>query len=300
MKMSRKVSGILSILLMLNLMTGCSKEKNEKISNPVISSTECTAAQTAITNKSDYVTFSSECATDKADNSILIYGKQYDCNTDTIIINGTTPGDGILSEEEYASLQEMKNLKTLKVDIGNEKDYHYISCISTLTTVSIPYSVVTGEGLEALSKMPYLETLVIKIDNNSNLECLSKFSTLKSLKIYYDDAEALTVDYKKAISGLQQLDELYLNCFQIDDLNFLEQLENLKILDLSENYIKDISVLEKISELKELNLSYNDIEDISSLFKLQSLNTLYISGNDISPEQIDKLKEALPLCDIIY
>ena len=234
------------------------------------------------------------------ENSILLCGKQYDYNTDTIIINGTAPGDGILSEEEYALLREMTNLKTLKVDIGNEKDYHYISCISTLTTVSIPYSVVTTQGLEELSEMPYLETLIIKIDNNSNLECLSEFSSLKSLKIYYDGADALTVDCKKAISELQQLEELYLNCFQIDNLDFLEQLKNLKILDLSENCIKDISVLEELSELKELNLSYNDIGDISGLFKLQSLNTLLISGNDISLEQIDKLKESLPLCDIIY
>ena len=298
MKKRRKlIIYILALTFALSNITSCSIGETQKTENAfgtVIPLTEYNTVESSTINESEFETIN------KDDALILIHGKQYDCNSDTIIINGTAPGDGILSEEEYELLQEMPNLKTLKVDIGNEKDYHNISCISTLTTLSIPYSVVTTEGLEELSKMPYLETLIIKIDNNSNLECLSKFSSLKSLKIYYDGAEALTVDYKKTISELQQLEELYLNCFQIDNLDFLEHLKNLKMLDLSENRIKDISVLEDLSDLRELNLSYNNIEDFSALSKLQNLNTLLISGNNISSERFDKIKETLPSCEIIY
>ncbi len=64
-----------------------------------------------------------------------------------------------------------------------------------------------------------------------------------------------------ALSGLENLRELYLYKNQIRNISALSALKNLQVLELDKNKIQDIAVLLSLRSLKELSISENEIED---------------------------------------
>ncbi len=61
-------------------------------------------------------------------------------------------------------------------------------------------------------------------------------------------------------------------------LEGIEQLENLRTLDLSDNLISDVSSLAGIHSLEKLNLANNPVADASPLDGLRNLKTLILLG----------------------
>jgi Leucine-rich repeat (LRR) protein len=68
-------------------------------------------------------------------------------------------------------------------------------------------------------------------------------------------------------------------------------LNDLEVLDLSDNQVGIIDELSFLKNLKSVLLSNNYIEDISPLFELTNLEYVELSGNRIDIEQINKLAE---------
>jgi len=73
----------------------------------------------------------------------------------------------------------------------------------------------------------------------------------------------------------------------------------LEYLDLSGYFISDISPLGNLTNLTWLSLYGNDINDISPLSGLTNLAVLYLESDGITNEDIMKLHEWLPECEII-
>lgn len=72
----------------------------------------------------------------------------------------------------------------------------------------------------------------------------------------------------------------------VNDLSFLNDLPNLKILILVDNQFQDITPVASLTELEYLELFYNDIRDVSALPALVNLKDLNLGFNriaDISP-----------------
>lgn len=95
-------------------------------------------------------------------------------------------------------------------------------------------------------------------------------------KIYKCDYEPI---YK---SDVESITDLYLANRNIKDLSGLENLTNLKSIDLSKNEITNISSLSNLTNLENLFLSYNQINDIAPLKSLPNLKILYMDKNQIS------------------
>ena len=77
------------------------------------------------------------------------------------------------------------------------------------------------------------------------------------------------------------LQELYLNDNNIENITPLAKLINLNILDLSSNKIENITPLAKLEQLRLLDLSSNKIENITSLTNLKQLTGLSLIDNNI-------------------
>ena len=118
--------------------------------------------------------------------------------------------------------------------------------------------------------------------------------------------EALNAqDREILVSETDQLTELSYNNLvdgyyvtdaeRIQDLTGLEAFKKLEKVSLLDNEIEDISPLQDLVNLKHLNLGANSIKDISALKGLKKLEYLYIWNNnitDISPLQdLTELKE---------
>lgn len=106
------------------------------------------------------------------------------------------------------------------------------------------------------------------------------------------------------LSGLTELDELYLMGTQSGDLSPLSGLTKMQTLvvpglgvtDLSplegmtalgrlwawDNQIVDLSPLEDLTDLYDIEIANNLITDISSLANLANLNSLYLDGNAVA------------------
>ncbi|WP_299459630.1 leucine-rich repeat domain-containing protein [uncultured Microscilla sp.] len=114
---------------------------------------------------------------------------------------------------------------------------------------------------------------LIKIDSH-DIQVLRIFKSLGLLQI--NDIQI----------GVDQLDNfLYKNTLElssknITQINDLQFLTNLESLDLSNNQITDLTPLRNLKKLKRLNLSNNQIEDLSILDELPNLVEVDVQGND--------------------
>lgn len=109
--------------------------------------------------------------------------------------------------------------------------------------------------------------------------------------IYQSDVDYITELYMwnrqiKDLSGIENLTnlkQLNLRESEINDISALKNLVNLQSIDLGHNEISDISALKNLTNLKKLNLGNNKVRDISALSKLtnlQELNLGYVPYHD--------------------
>ena len=99
------------------------------------------------------------------------------------------------------------------------------------------------------------------------------------------------------ISGLTQLDQLFLKGDGIDDISDLKNLTNLTSLWLNENQIQDISVVRGMKKLSQLSLCGNKLTDVQAAMDLPRLRSLDVSRNAIEtlPEDMSGLKSLISL-----
>ena len=75
-------------------------------------------------------------------------------------------------------------------------------------------------------------------------------------------------------------------------------MTELTHLYLSNNHVSDISALSGLTKLTDLSLGGNKIITISSLNGLTELTDLELWSNQINSDDIEKLKQLLPDCNI--
>ena len=119
----------------------------------------------------------------------------------------------------------------------------------------------------------------------SDIDIIYKIESLLNIKL----VESTTSDYlgkSYTIDSNGMVTGLCLNNCEIRTLKYkipmLKDLQNLQILNLSDNLLIDISPLKELSNLKNLNLANNQLTQIGSLENLQNLIELQLSGNQLS------------------
>jgi Leucine-rich repeat (LRR) protein len=99
------------------------------------------------------------------------------------------------------------------------------------------------------------------------------------------------------IEEFTQLEELYLSVTKIENLSPIENLINLKVLDLSYNDLfsyQDFKIFKKLTKLESLNIfdcSFKSFEGIIALSALKKINADFNYISEISPlESLEKLR----------
>jgi hypothetical protein len=142
--------------------------------------------------------------------------------------------------------------------------------------------------LESLKKLEYLRINYSLIDNfDSLMSWIAGLENLQELNLNrVMNFSNIYISDIRQLSGLTNLQRLYLTMMKIENLSPLAELTNLVYLDLHGNEIVDISPLAGLTNLQYLFLYYNEFSDISPLARLTNLvhldlfRTFYI--NDIS------------------
>lgn len=94
------------------------------------------------------------------------------------------------------------------------------------------------------------------------------------------DNQITSID--KDLSCMPYLQELDLSYNQLNKIQKLDKLNNLRFLKLQKNNIKSTLWLELLSNLWYLNLAYNQISKVSWLSELSNLQELELQHNQIS------------------
>jgi len=104
------------------------------------------------------------------------------------------------------------------------------------------------------------------------------------------------------IEELEKIEELYLVMNELEDLpNSIENLKNLKILDLSENRGINPQNAFRLTQLEKLHLNNCSIEMLDlDISNMKNLKVLGLSANNFSNEQQAQIRKTLPNCEIYF
>ena len=129
-----------------------------------------------------------------------------------------------------------------------------------------------------LKYMPYLKSLTITGGPSNQLSILSSLTSLENLSI---TNLSINTDELETIGSLTKLNNLTLNNCGLSTISPLNELTDLRVLNLGNNTIRNIAPLASMPRLTELHLQHNALTDLSSLSGLISLSTLDVSFNNI-------------------
>jgi hypothetical protein len=128
------------------------------------------------------------------------------------------------------------------------------------------------------------------------LSDIAPLSNIKSIKKLY--ATNSPIRDLSPLGLLENLEDLDISNTPVEELNPLSDLQNLKVLNCSGTQVSNLSPLENLS-LESLDCSNTNVKRLSPLFGLP-LKTLKCYNTRVSSKEVDKFKNRVPDCNVIY
>lgn len=147
-------------------------------------------------------------------------------------------------------------------------------------------------------------TLHSKYDQPHNTEQLSVLRMCRHLKAL--DIGHNAVDNVDFLYQLPDIRILIIALNRIEDITPVGSLKDLEYLEMFTNRIHDLTPLLQCKKLKDLNIGFNRIEDLEPLYHMPQLERLwmysyrFINQDSTTPEIRQRLKEALPKCEFEF
>ena len=202
----------------------------------------------------------------------------------------------------YTTREEIDNLEEIMIDLNDSRsEYIDLSGIEQFNGLRrLILSNISNLDLTPIANIQNLEELSIKETSiESDLSIINEFDKLKALCLSYiyikndhQEQHFLTEEEIGFIKNLSLLEKLDLGNNNINNIDFLEGLKNLKELYLNENTkydenlnvdIIDIEGISQLNTLEVLALDFNEIDNISEIYELNNLRELYL-GNIADPK----------------
>jgi hypothetical protein len=176
---------------------------------------------------------------------------------------------------DLSFVQQLTNVRNLAIDcISDASNIEVLGALHNLETLSV--------GIYSLESFDFLYLLPISLtklflgntkSKKSDLVGLKRFSNLVDL---YIDGQQKNIE---AIGELQALQKLVLRSVTPKDISFIRKLEKLWSLDIKLGGIKNLNFLEDLSNIKYLELwQIQGLSDISVISSLTGLQYLYLQS----------------------
>jgi len=244
---------------------------------------------------SDSISIADEDASVEYDNAVDEEVEDNDFNDETKDVDEDSPDEDSDSVAQYASCYDEipdepyeglfadPNLeKQIKSKLGiGENEQLKESDLEQITDLYVR-QIKDFRGLE---KLINLEKFGFSVGGNIyDFTPLSGLKKIKKFTIFYNDLNDF--DNMNCLDGsfskLTSIEELEINGTELKDVSPIEQLTNLKILDISENQIEFLPEnMENLQKLEELYLYGNKIDDILPLETLTNLSNLALNYNNV-------------------
>ncbi|WP_000827920.1 leucine-rich repeat domain-containing protein, partial [Bacillus wiedmannii] len=187
------------------------------------------------------------------------------------IVDGKNQGITDISGLEY-----MTNIEELVLDNVELKNVDFISNLRNLKAVKLTSNQI--ENLEPISKLDKLERVDISDNNVKDIRPLFTLHAVKNLNVSNNKLNDASL---QEIQQLKNLDVLKLNHNEISNVEAISEISMLNELELIGNKVVDITPLSKLKNLQWLDLSDNKIQDISIFASMLDLISLKLPGNEI-------------------
>ena len=244
---------------------------------------------------SDSISIADEDASVEYDNAVDEEVEDNDFNDETKDVDEDFPDEDSDSVAQYASCYDeipdepyeglfadpnLEQQIKSKLGIGDDEELKE----SDLEQITDLY-VRQIKDFRGLEKLVNLEKFGFSVGGNIyDFTPLSGLKKIKKFTIFYNDLNDF--DNMNCLDGsfskLTSIEELEINGTELKDVSPIEQLTNLKILDISENQIEFLPEnMENLQKLEELYLYGNKIDDILPLETLTNLSNLALNYNNV-------------------
>ncbi|MGY8768993.1 MAG: leucine-rich repeat domain-containing protein [Pirellulales bacterium] len=194
---------------------------------------------------------------------------------------------------DLAPLIHLTQIDLLDLQEAPVKDLSVLSSLSKLKSFRIKNSQVND--FSPIFDLTQLEILGLEDPNITDLTPLTKLINMRSLTLHTPNANEFS-----PLGNLISLEELDFDDPSITDLAPLAKLVNLRHLTLETPKANDLTPLGKLINLQFLTLKTPKAKDLSPLLQLSNLEYLNIQDVEFTIAELDKLKKALPNCEIVY
>lgn len=130
------------------------------------------------------------------------------------------------------------------------------------------------QGLEYATNLQELELL---LGNGIHLEVICSLENLETVFLQCTELENL-----EFARNLTNVKDLTIQFTRVSDIEPITHLTQLEYLDLSSNQIEDVTGIENLIHLKRLDLSWNKMKTVPKLDTLTELETIRLSDNHIT------------------
>ncbi len=200
-----------------------------------------------------------------------------------------------VSDNEIANLSPLRQVGTLRnVDVGGNPLEEGLDALTELD--ELKWVDLTGTGIpedefdELKDELPEDAEILPEApdDLDDREDPVQEMEGLDTDRIEDDDLEAAILNTGE--DHVDDVEELEATDQDIRDLGGIEQLENLKELDLAGNRVSDVTPLAQM-DLENLYLQDNNVSDVTPLAELDSLYTVNLEGNDASEVNLQLLAQ---------
>ncbi|CCU55512.1 leucine rich repeat gene family [Adoxophyes honmai entomopoxvirus 'L'] len=183
----------------------------------------------------------------------------------------------------------MSNNITKINNLKMESKFSKNNAIETINNLKKIKNCLLYSDVKNFIKYDIIDILHIdEVNEEDNFSVLKNLNNLKELHIFTDNSNIL-------INIPISIKKLYIPNLDLENVNFIYNLKNLNILDISHNKFCNIMEIILPSTLEELYCNYCDINDYRFIKNLNNLKILSIAGNsgvslsDNIPHSIENL-----------
>ena len=182
--------------------------------------------------------------------------------------------------EELDPIRDLRNLEVLDVSRNQLRDLQALHGFRQLKRLNLSRNKLYTMDISSIAAMIDLEYLNLERAKVDSLEYLERCKKLEEVYINTENGP-----FSFAILGsLKKLKKLHMAGMRLFNIQDLSYLENIEELDLSTNLMSDISPLMMMKNLKRLNLSncpYIHNYDVLKEFpNLTSINIAFNKADD--------------------
>ncbi len=194
-------------------------------------------------------------------------------------------------------LSQLKQVQTLMLSQNNILDITPLSGLTKLTTLGIGQNGIDDtaafadltqvqsldlsgnrvRSLSGLTNMTALKTLNLEGNALVSLQALANAKSLTTLTLSHNKELVTLSD----LSGLTNLESLYADNCQIEDITPLAPLKALRIVSLNENDLTSVAGLEGAASLTEFSANKNEITSLMPLKSLSKLSIVRVEHNKL-------------------